>query len=280
MAAGGKTYKLEQATQEKLQAISDEMGLTWDGTFSALADLYAQQKAIDALPGRKTEINEVQSLLNRLSEAFTHSWQVNADTDERIRMEYAQRMATQEEAIAALKEKAETAEATAKALNEQTAAAEAELKEYRSQNIMLQNDLQKIKADAIASAEANAKALADKEKLNQYITDQLNNMKEKVAAADEMKAKIAKMQEELSKLQGELNTTTEKLHHAQREVKDQKDRQTELKGRYEERMELAQQKAANDLRDAVLKAKEEAAAKLDELREKHTAELARLTAAH
>ena len=36
MAAGGKTYKLEQATQEKLQAISDEMGLTWDGTFSAL----------------------------------------------------------------------------------------------------------------------------------------------------------------------------------------------------------------------------------------------------
>ena len=27
MAAGGKTYKLEQATQEKLQAISDEMAV-------------------------------------------------------------------------------------------------------------------------------------------------------------------------------------------------------------------------------------------------------------
>ena len=105
-------------------------------------------------------------------------------------------------------------------------------------------------------------------------------MKEKVAAADEMKAKIAKMQEELAKLQGELNATTDKLHHAQREVKELKDKQTELKGRYEERMELAQQKAANDLRDAVLQAKEEAAAKMDELREKHATELARITAAH
>ena len=82
------------------------------------------------------------------------------------------------------------------------------------------------------------------------------------------------------KLQGELNATTDKLHHAQREVKELKDKQTELKGRYEERMELAQQKAANDLRDAVLQAKEEAAAKMDELREKHATELARITAAH
>ena len=271
MAAGGKTYKLEQETQEKLQAISEEMGLTWDGTFSALADLYAQQKAIDALPGRKTEITEVQSLLNRLSEAFTHSWQINADTDERIRQEYAQRMAAQDDAIAALKEKAEKAEATAKTAKEQAAEAEKTAKEYQSRNITLENTLQKTTADAAASAEASAKALEDKEKRNQYITDQLNRMKEEAAAVNDLKAKIAELQEELS-------GTTDKLHHAQHEVKDLKEKQTELKGRYEERMELASQKAANDLRDAVLQAKEEAAAKLEQVREQHAAELARITA--
>lgn len=278
MAAGGKTYKLEQETQEKLQAISEEMGLTWDGTFSALADLYAQQKAIDALPGRKTEITEVQSLLNRLSEAFTHSWQINADTDERIRQEYAQRMAAQDDAIAALKEKTEKAEATAKTAKEQAAEAEKIAKEYQSRNITLENALQKTTADAAASAEASAKALEDKEKLNQYITDQLNRMKEEAAAVDDFKAKVAELQEEAKRLKEELSETTDKLHHAQHEIKDLKEKQTELKGRYEERMELASQKAANDLRDAVLQAKEEAAAKLEQVRGQHAAELARITA--
>ena len=81
--ANVKTYKMEPETSEKLQKICEELNLTWDGTFQTLANLYMQQKAIGALPERGMEVKEFQSLLNRVSEAFTYALTVNADAEER-----------------------------------------------------------------------------------------------------------------------------------------------------------------------------------------------------
>ena len=47
-----KTYKLEPETIQHLQKICEELELTWDGTFTTLANLYAQQKALGTLPER------------------------------------------------------------------------------------------------------------------------------------------------------------------------------------------------------------------------------------
>lgn len=280
MAASGKTYKLEQETQDKLQRICEETGLTWDATFRTLADLYAQQKAAEALPGRKTEITEVQSLLKRLSEAFTHSWEINADTDERIKMEYSQRMTTQEEAIKSLNEKTAAAEAAANVAKNDLSAANKELESLQKQNIGLQTELDKTKSAAAAAAKASAEALADKDKLNEYMQQQMAGMKEKVDSVAELESQISAMKGELSKAADKEKSLSDDLDRANREIADlraklveQKDKMTELKGRYDERMELAAQKAANDLRDAVLKEREASAEKLDTLREKYASEL-------
>ena len=279
MAASGKTYKLEQETQDKLQRICEETGLTWDATFRTLADLYAQQKAAEALPGRKTEITEVQSLLKRLSEAFTHSWEINADTDERIKMEYSQRMTTQEEAIKSLNEKTAAAEAAANVAKNDLSAANKELESLQKQNIGLQTELDKTKSAAAAAAKASAEALADKDKLNEYMQQQMAGMKEKVDSVAELESQISAMKGELSKAADKEKSLSDDLDRANREIADlraklveQKDKMTELKGRYDERMELAAQKAANDLRDAVLKEREASAEKLDTLREKYASE--------
>jgi DNA repair exonuclease SbcCD ATPase subunit len=277
MAANGKTYKLEQETQDKLQAITDEMGLTWDATFSMLADLYAQQKATEALPGRKTEITEVQSLLNRLSGAFTHAWEINADTDERIKMEYSQRMATQEEAIAALKTKAEDADAEAKQARDKLAAASKNLAAAKKQVSDLQSMLDKTKAAADAAAEASAKAIADKDKLNDYMQQQLSSLTNKAAASDELEKKVTSLQEELATNSDKIKQLTSDLSRANETINALKEKMTELKGRYDERMDVAAQKASNELHEAVLKEREAAAAKLDELREKYASRLLELT---
>ena len=280
MAASGKTYKLEQETQDKLQSICEETGLTWDATFRTLADLYAQQKAAEALPGRKTEITEVQSLLKRLSEAFTHSWEINADTDERIRMEYSQRMATQEEAINSLNEKTAAAEAAAKMAKDDLGVANKELESLRKQNVDLQTELDRTQSAATEAAKASAEALADKVKLNEYMQQQMAGMKEKVDSVAELESQISAMKEELSTAADKRKSLSDDLERANREIEDlkakldeQKDKMTELKGRYDERMDLAAQKAANDLRDAVLKEREASAAKLDALREKYASEI-------
>lgn len=89
--ANVKTYKMEPETSEKLQKICEELNLTWDGTFQTLANLYMQQKAIGALPERGMEVKEFQSLLNRVSEAFTYALTVNADAEERIRQEFTKK---------------------------------------------------------------------------------------------------------------------------------------------------------------------------------------------
>ena len=99
--ANVKTYKMEPETSEKLQKICEELNLTWDGTFQTLANLYMQQKAIGALPERGMEVKEFQSLLNRVSEAFTYALTVNADAEERIRQEFAKKCAAQQQVLAA-----------------------------------------------------------------------------------------------------------------------------------------------------------------------------------
>ena len=97
--ANVKTYKMEPETSEKLQKICEELHLTWDGTFQTLANLYAQQKAVGKLPERGMEVKEFQSLLNRVSEAFTYALTVNADAEDRIRQEFAQKFSAQQQEL-------------------------------------------------------------------------------------------------------------------------------------------------------------------------------------
>ena len=136
--ANVKTYKMEPETSEKLQKICEELNLTWDGTFQTLANLYMQQKAIGALPERGMEVKEFQSLLNRVSEAFTYALTVNADAEERIRQEFAKKFASQQQDLAAEKTRADLAAKAAKEAELRAKEQEGQAKTLREQ---MENDL-------------------------------------------------------------------------------------------------------------------------------------------
>lgn len=202
--ANVKTYKMEPETSEKLQKICEELNLTWDGTFQTLANLYMQQKAIGALPERGMEVKEFQSLLNRVSEAFTYALTVNADAEERIRQEFAKKFAAQQQDLAAEKTRADLAAKAAKEAELRAKEQEGQAKTLREQMEKLTRDFSHAKEDARLAAKAQADSLADKERLNALQAQQIAALtkeneacREQAAAAKEVQAKADELRRSL-----------------------------------------------------------------------------------
>lgn len=124
---GAKTFKLNDETVATLEQISKELGLSWDGTFSTLSNLYVQQQAVSVTPERKGEVEHFQTLLNQLGEAFANALTVNANTDERIRQEYQRRLLDMENKVSAAEEEASAAKAETARLAAENEALKAEL---------------------------------------------------------------------------------------------------------------------------------------------------------
>lgn len=190
--ANVKTYKMEPETSEKLQKICEELNLTWDGTFQTLANLYMQQKAIGALPERGMEVKEFQSLLNRVSEAFTYALTVNADAEERIRQEFTKKFAAQQQELAAEKTRAEMATKRAKEAELRAQEQQGQAKTLREELEKLTRELGHVKEEARLAAKAQADSLADKERLNALQAQQLAALKQEVEACRDAAAAARK----------------------------------------------------------------------------------------
>ena len=235
--ANVKTYKMEPETSEKLQKICEELNLTWDGTFQTLANLYMQQKAIGALPERGMEVKEFQSLLNRVSEAFTYALTVNADAEERIRQEFTKKFAAQQQELAAEKTRAEMAAKRAKEAELRAQEQQGQAKTLREELEKLTRELGHVKEEARLAAKAQADSLADKERLNALQAQQLAALKQEVEACRDAAAAAKEIQEKADGLQRSLMAA----EHA----KEQAERQAAVlavKAEYAARIESLQEK--------------------------------------
>ena len=267
--ANVKTYKMEPETSEKLQKICEELNLTWDGTFQTLANLYMQQKAIGALPERGIEVKEFQSLLNRVSEAFTYALTVNADAEERIRQEFTKKFAAQQQELAAEKTRAEMAAKRAK---------EAELRaqEQQGQAKTLREELEKL------TRELGHVKEADKERLNALQAQQLAALKQEVEACRDAAAAAKEIQEKADGLQRSLMAAEHAKEQAEKQVAELRaaldDREQQMKARtdaleaqYTQEKHMLLLKAENERQSAVLAVKAEYAARIESLQEKYMA---------
>lgn len=251
-----KTFKLDPETVESLQQIMQKSGLSWDGVFAMLANLYTAQEAAKSV-GRETELQDFVAILNKAQEAYTSALAINANTDERIRAEYERRLRTAEEATASLKDKALAAEEKAKAMEQE------------------RNDVQeKLKAatkeaeQATNRAEKAEKAVEDKTAFIGMLHEKLSRLEEQVKElsalaeagkdadeqrrrADTAEAKAKDLQEQLAK--------AEEQHKAQ---------MLEELGRNKERLDVEKQRLENDKNLAVIQAKNEAMEQEQQLRDR------------
>lgn len=283
--ANVKTYKMEPETSEKLQKICEELNLTWDGTFQTLANLYMQQKAIGALPERGMEVKEFQSLLNRVSEAFTYALTVNADAEERIRQEFAKKFAAQQQDLAAEKTRADLAAKAAKEAELRAKEQEEQAKTLREQMEKLTRDLSHAKEDARLAAKAQADSFADKERLNALQAQQIAALtkeneacREQAAAAKEVQAQADELHRSLEaaeQARGQAEAQVEKLRRALEEKEQEmKARTNALEEQYTHEKRMLLMKAENERQSAVLTVKSEYAARIESLQEKYMEKLA------
>ena len=283
--ANVKTYKMEPETSEKLQKICEELNLTWDGTFQTLANLYMQQKAIGALPERGMEVKEFQSLLNRVSEAFTYALTVNADAEERIRQEFAKKFAAQQQELAAEKTRADLAAKAAKEAELRAKEQEGQAKTLREQMEKLTRDLSHAKEDARLAAKAQADSLADKERLNALQAQQIAALtkeneacREQAAAAKEVQAQADELRRSLEaaeQARRQAEAQVEKLRKALDEnEQEMKARTDALEEQYTHEKRMLLMKAENERQSAVLTVKSEYAARIESLQEKYMEKLA------
>ena len=280
--ANVKTYKMEPETSEKLQKICEELNLTWDGTFQTLANLYMQQKAIGALPERGMEVKEFQSLLNRVSEAFTYALTVNADAEERIRQEFTKKFAAQQQDLAAEKTRAEMAAKRAKEAELRAQEQQGQAKTLREELEKLTRELGHVKEEARLAAKAQADSLADKERLNALQAQQLAALKQEVEACRDAAAAAKEIQEKADGLQRSLMAAEHAKEQAEKQVAELRaaldDREQQMKARtdaleaqYTQEKHMLLLKAENERQSAVLAVKAEYAARIESLQEKYMA---------
>ena len=262
MAATGKTFKVEPETVERLQAISNELGMTWDETFNELAGHYMQSQAAKA-QGREAEVGQFRSLLNQLSDAYTQSLQLYANVEETTRQKFEARIASAEQSVASLKETADAAKAEAKDAQDRINAVKKERDDPSDERSRLKDALEAATASADADAEKHESALEEMRQLNTLLKEKNETLTQKVeaseaelAAAVELETTAKEAKEEAKKeaaradaAEAEVPRLTAELAAAQEKAKA--DFQ-ELKGRYEEKLDAQKDRLENEKETAVL----------------------------
>lgn len=283
-----KTFKLEQETLERLQAISAGLGLTWDETFSTLSTLYEQNQAASE-QGRTAETRQFQALLQKVADAYTAALELNGTAEERIRHEYAARVVTAEQSVVSLKEKANAAELAQDKAETHAIELEGKLKEMTDELNAVKREYMEYKSRAEKQAQLDATTLNDTKKLNGILqtqianlTEQVEAMKEKTAAAEAVSTELAKVRAKEQQSAKALAEAKQEVAALQKQLADVqtagKAREQELKGRYDERAENAQQAAENKLQAAILAEREQSNTRAQTRLDKMQAQLDKATA--
>ena len=250
------SVRADEDTIAKLEALAEESGMRKADLLPVLLDCYAREQAKGALPNRSTEIDNVRSLLAQIDHAYLASLELAANADARIREEYAARLATNEQAIVSLKEKAATASSEAKEAKDALA------------NIENERDAEAARADAAEAALEKLQKESEEEKdrllkFNASLQAQIGTLQEKSdAAAAELEAASA-LEAENEKLKADAKAAIERAEKAEASAADLTDKlkeaaekaksdATELKGRYDEKFDNLREKLSNEKEKAVL----------------------------
>ena len=79
------SVRADEATIAKLEKLADESGMKKTELLPALLAAYATEQAKGALPGRTSEIENVESLLAQIKTAYLASLELNVNAENRIR---------------------------------------------------------------------------------------------------------------------------------------------------------------------------------------------------
>lgn len=267
------SVRADEATIAQLEKLADESGMKKTELLPALLSAYATEQAKGALPGRASEIENVESLLAQIKTAYLASLELNANAEARIRTEYEARIASNEQAVESLKEKAERATMEAKEAKAALADCTKERDDANARANTAEAALEKLHGD---TAEEKDRML----KFNASLQAQVDTLKEKAEATAAELAAAAELEKESAKTKAQLKDALARAEKAEAEAADlrgkltdaqtkAKDDLTELRGRYDEKMDNLRGKMANEKDAAVIEERKKVTAEMQQQVEKY-----------
>lgn len=255
-----KTFRTEEETANRLDAWMEKNGISNKDALKRMMDIVEGAEAKGALAGRATEVENFQSLVNQLVTAYTASLQLAENAENRIRMEFAKRISSQNDTIADLQARAKQLQdeaSVAKSLMNEAQQALGQLQTvYNSQS----DDLAKQTAQ---TEKAEAEAQKAREQVDRLTTltgdqaDEIRSLKQEVAETAELRQQVAELTAALDK---------------ERETAAQAAKQAEDKLAHE--LEKAQTRQT----EAVLKAEKAGQDMLAKARAEHQADISKMQA--
>ena len=256
-ATKAKTFRTEGETADRVDAWMERNGISNKEALKAMMDIVEGAEAKGALAGRSTEVENFQSLVNQLVTAYTASLQLAENAENRIRMEFAKRISSQDDTIADL-------QARAKSMKDEVASAKEQAGETMKERDALQaacdkqcEELEAQKAQTEKAAQEVSTMRTQVDRLTALTSDQADEiraLKEKVAKVDELREKVKDLTDALAK-------ERESAQQAAGRAEEKLANELEKAKMRQEAVVLEAQKAAQEELEKVRKESQEAVAK-------------------
>lgn len=195
------SFRADDETKKRFEEASAEFE-NKNIFMQTLLNLYSMDKAGVTLSGQETSIKNFQSLVNSLVKEYTHSLELTANAENRVRDEFSVQLDSKDSVISDLQKRLAETEQTA----EQTVSEVANLKEQLQQ-----------KSEAVTTADEKVKqleaSLADKQTIIEgkdktiiTMTEEINSLKGKIENAEAVQNENRTLSIQLEELRKEYDS--------------------------------------------------------------------------
>lgn len=259
-----RSFRISDETTEKFRQLCGGFD-NQNVALNALISAYEVQQAKTIITDRQTDINDYDTHLQALQRAFLHSLEVNENAENRIRQEFQHQIDSKNAEISGLRESVKKAEQAEKATKEQAKITVAECDERTKQAEKtidsLHKELDDVRKQSVELSEsltAVKSQVVDKQEIIKNLNQQLTNAKIMTEKAESAENELKQVKEKLSEI--------EKRYES--EVKELKQQLASQRTNAEQSAKVAERLAEADKREAIASLKEAHVAELDELRRK------------
>ena len=211
-----RSIRADESTYSKFKSVCEELGGQQEG-LTALLNAYELQQAKGILTGQATNIDDFTSRVDGIVKAYISALELTANTEERIRNEFAVQLDSQTKTIADLQAREGTVKT---ALSELKADTDTKIKALQSELTATKTALNSANEKAVNSTVAKEQA----ERIANMTAEQLESIKKQVA---DLTAK-AEQSDRLKKSLDDVSMKLSDTEKALQEVKADRQRQLEV----------------------------------------------------
>ena len=232
-----RSFRLSDDTCEKLKELTKELSGNQEEVLAQLIQTFEMEKGKNLLPDRKKEITDFQNYTEMLTKMFMHSLEDYAVLEEKILLQYEDKLRSKDETIVDLQGKV----TELKQIKEQAVTT---AKTKTDENSILTKELEEIKADFTDKLRRVESNLQDKEGLVEELKESKNKANEQIASLTMELSKARTQLGEVDNLKKNVANITKKLEEAKQQISNMEKEKVNIETAHKNEISLVKEKAA------------------------------------